>query len=117
MDFTEKHIKILGTPWTVRFNTKEENPLLNDCDGYCDIFGKNIVVRTKYSDKYMQNDEEGIRVATRHEIIHAFLYESGLWSDSFASDDGWALNEEMVDWLAIQFPKIADVCLQLKVFA
>jgi len=41
----------------------------------------------------------------RHEIIHAFLYESGLYGSSLSSDR-WALNEEMVDWLAIQFPKI-----------
>lgn len=32
---------------------------------------------------------------------HAFLYECGL-NDS--SD--WARNEELIDWLAIQFPKI-----------
>lgn len=37
----------------------------------------------------------------RHELIHAFLYECGL-NDS--SD--WARNEELIDWLAIQFPKI-----------
>lgn len=41
----------------------------------------------------------------RHEIIHAFLYESGLWQDSYGSKC-WAQNEEMVDWFAIQEPKI-----------
>ena len=41
----------------------------------------------------------------RHEITHAFLNESGL--DANASDtDCWAKNEEMVDWFAIQSPKI-----------
>ena len=40
------------------------------------------------------------RQVIRHEILHAFLYESGLEGNS------WAINEEMVDWLAIQFPKI-----------
>ena len=37
----------------------------------------------------------------RHEIIHAFVFESGL---DTCSD--WAKNEEMVDWIAIQFPKL-----------
>jgi len=37
----------------------------------------------------------------RHELIHAFLFKSGL--DACAE---WARNEEMVDWLAIQFPKL-----------
>lgn len=41
----------------------------------------------------------------RHEIIHAFLYESGLWQNAYSSKC-WAQNEEMVDWMAIQFPKI-----------
>ena len=37
----------------------------------------------------------------RHEIIHAFLYESGLSHNS-----EWANNEEMIDWIAIQFSKM-----------
>lgn len=39
-----------------------------------------------------------------HEIIHAFLFESGLHSNS-----EWAENEEMIDWFALQFDKIIDV--------
>ena len=41
----------------------------------------------------------------RHEIVHAFLYESGLDVNSL-SGGAWAKNEEMVDWMAIQIPKI-----------
>ena len=37
----------------------------------------------------------------RHEIIHAFLCESGL-----AENSDWATNEELVDWIAIQAPKL-----------
>ena len=37
----------------------------------------------------------------RHEIIHAFLDESGL-----AENSSWAQEEEMVDWFAKQFPKL-----------
>ena len=40
----------------------------------------------------------------RHEIIHAFLFESGLGENS-----NWAQNEEMVDWLAFQIPKVVEV--------
>lgn len=40
----------------------------------------------------------------RHEIIHAFLFESGL-----AENSEWAQNEEMVDFFAIQFPKLMEV--------
>ena len=45
------------------------------------------------------------RKVIRHEIIHAFLYESGLWQSSF-NCKAWAQNEEMVEWFAIQSPKI-----------
>lgn len=41
----------------------------------------------------------------RHEIVHAFLYERGLWQNSYGSKC-WAQNEEMVDWIAIQEPKL-----------
>ena len=37
---------------------------------------------------------------TRHELIHAFLFESGLGCES------WGGNEEIVDWIAFQFPKM-----------
>lgn len=42
----------------------------------------------------------------RHELIHAFLNESGLQHNSHIPEMAWAKNEEMVDWFAIQIPKI-----------
>ena len=41
-------------------------------------------------------------------MIHAFMFESGLDCNS-NNVEGWARNEEMVDWMAIQMPKIMDV--------
>ena len=46
----------------------------------------------------------------RHELIHAFLFESGL-----AENSNWARNEEMVDWIARQFPKMAKTFQEVKV--
>lgn len=42
----------------------------------------------------------------RHEIVHAFFDESGLKFNTTNLDQHWADNEEMVDWFAIQGPKI-----------
>jgi hypothetical protein len=42
----------------------------------------------------------------RHEIIHAFLHESGLSGNSLQYEGAWSQCEEMVDWIAIQFPKM-----------
>jgi len=41
--------------------------------------------------------------------VHAFLYEGGLNSES------WARNEEIVDWMAIQIPKIANKYKELNI--
>ena len=51
----------------------------------------------------------------RHEIIHAFFNESGLSDNSFEFTGAWAKNEEMVDWLAIQSPKIFRVFQELDI--
>lgn len=45
----------------------------------------------------------------RHEITHAFFFESGLQESSLQYCNGWAENEEMVDWVAVQFPKMLQV--------
>lgn len=44
----------------------------------------------------------------RHEIIHAFLYESGL-AENFEHANEFGQDETMVDWIAMQFPKILEV--------
>ena len=43
----------------------------------------------------------------RHEIVHAFLYESGMWNCS-GSTDRWGMDETITDWIAIQSPKIFE---------
>jgi hypothetical protein len=53
------------------------------------------------------------RETIRHEIVHAFLNESGLGWNALPNERAWAKNEEMVDWIAIQFPKIAKVFREL----
>ena len=37
--------------------------------------------------------------------MYDYLYESGL-AECSSSVDNWATNEEMVDWIARQFPKM-----------
>jgi len=45
------------------------------------------------------------RRVLRHEIIHAFLLESGLKENSH-SPDGWGNSEEIVDWIALMHHKL-----------
>lgn len=51
-----------------------------------------------------RNERE--KLFLRHEIVHAFLNESGLRDNSATFTISWAKNEEMVDWIAIQGTKI-----------
>ncbi len=88
-------MNILGTEYKIVTKNVNTDPALQGLGGYCDFEKKEIVI----------NEECELEdVTTRHEIIHAFLYESGLNSCS------WGRNEEMVDWIAIQLPKIMDIC-------
>ena len=103
-------INVLGTKYDIIFTSEAEDySCWDECNGFIDFTVKKIYVRNEWQDPDLMKDMEAyIRKTTRHEIIHAFLYESGLSNDSKRSNS-WATNEEMVDWMAIQFPKIKKV--------
>ena len=50
----------------------------------------------------------------RHEIVHAFLSESGLQSN-LEHNQRFGHEETMVDWIAIQFPKMLEVFKELDI--
>lgn len=100
----DRNVHILGSVWAVKEQSISENKLLEDCDGYCDWTTREIVVERE-PDGTLGDMETYIRKVIRHEIIHAFLFESGLYEASLSADS-WARNEEMVDWIARQGQKI-----------
>ena len=78
---------------------------------YCDWLTKKIVVCDMSTYKGWEHETKETISASekktlRHEIVHAFFDESGLGSNTFFVDGPWATNEEMVDWIAVQGPKI-----------
>lgn len=102
-------ISILGTPYTVYRQTDKENPKLGDADGICEIYSKKICLREiEENASTFDNLDEYRNKVLRHEIIHGFFAESGLRGNT-----DYANNEELVDWIAIQFPKIAKVFSEL----
>ena len=99
-------VNVLGTLYRIIERSEAEDQRLKDSSGYCDSSTKEIVLDIPADDPMNKGDlEEVKKVVLRHEIIHAFLCESGLDCNSCSVTD-WATNEEMVDWIAIQFPKI-----------
>lgn len=102
-------VDILGTEYNI-YMVNAGKPEFVDKYGYCSQVNRKICVEDLSTDKEWEDEPESILKRKtdeilRHEIIHAFLFESGLHEDSHSAEN-WALNEEMVDWFAIQFPKI-----------
>lgn len=107
-------VNILGTEYSIHKQSAKENPKLEDNYGICEQYSKEIILNTLEEEKKdvmrVENVEEFEKKVLRHEIIHAYLGESGLRSSS-----EWAENEEMVDWFAIQLPKIFKTFKELDV--
>ena len=106
-------VNILGTEYTITVKKYDEDEAFerNSIGGYCDGLTKNIVVCDMKTYKGWEHEpQETIEAAQkqtiRHEIVHAFLDESGLCDSSLNVDCAWSKNEEMVDWFALQGPKI-----------
>lgn len=102
-------IDILGTTYHI-----EEDPnLVKDegADGICARYTKTIYLAPKdemlsdckdEKEKQARYDE-----VVRHEVIHAFLFESG--ADRLAQD------EDLVQFLAVQAPKLFELFKRLEV--
>lgn len=102
-----RKVNILGTEYTIIHETFGND----DVDGYCDYTAKEIHLR---SDNYnnLGDFEHLMNKQARHEIIHAFMAESGLQSN-WEHTTQWGHDELTVDWFAIQFPKMQKVYEEL----
>lgn len=98
-------VSVLGEPYDIIEATAAIDKNLTTMDGYCDPSVHICVVEAMTeSELGMKKDLMQYKKSViRHELIHAFLHESGL-----AECSDWAGNEEMVDWIAKQFPKMLE---------
>ena len=109
-----KIVSILGTEYEIVTDAPDEM-LPDNADGAMDQSIKRIVIAKFEPDRNSIKDLESYRKKVlRHEIIHAFLYESGLWNNS-GTAESWGTSEEITDWFAIQLPKIMEVFQELGV--
>ena len=100
-----KKINVLGTEYTIVFDVPDDKMPV-DADGCMDQSIKQIsIAKFEMTRNSLKDLEQYRRKVLRHEIIHAFLYESGMWNNS-GSCDAWGQDETITDWIAIQFPKI-----------
>lgn len=98
-------VAVLGTSYKIYKSKREYDPDLAECDGYCD----KTVKKNRSRGLGQKNSDLGdikahMKKVLRHEIVHAFMFESGLaenWEHK-----GYGQEETVVDWFAIQGPKI-----------
>ena len=100
-------INVLGTEYRIEFKELGDSEI----DGYCDYSSKHIVIRSDNYNKiedfnWLQNKQ------LRHEIIHAFMAESGLQAN-WEHQAQFGHEETAVDWFAIQSPKIFAVFMEI----
>lgn len=108
-------VNILGTEYKIvkkRYD-EEEAFARRSIDGFCDSFTKQIIVCDMHTYAGREHETDNTIAACekqilRHEIVHAFLSESGLCDSSAVIEGSWAKNEEMVDWIALQGLKIYE---------
>ena len=88
-------VNILGTDYeiVVKKYSDDEAFERRSIDGYCDH-------------EPVETAKEAQKQTLRHEIVHAFFSESGLSDSGFSFEGAWCKNEELVDWIAWQGPKI-----------
>ncbi len=101
----DKKVNILGTEYTILFDVPEED--MPECSSGCmDQSIKTIKIGKMELDRNSLQDLEAYKKKVlRHEIVHAFLYESGMWEHS-GSAEAWGADETITDWIAIQSPKL-----------
>lgn len=95
-------VNVLGTDYEIIMRPESENdPKLADASGYFEPHSKKLVVRDFVpTAQTVESPDDFKKKVLRHELTHAFLHESGIRACS------WGDNEEIVDWIALQGPKI-----------
>ena len=104
-------VNILGSEWTVRSATEAEEPRLENKNGFTDWTARLICLEQEPQGD-IGSMETYMNKVIRHELIHAFMDESG-FGDCF-EHKLFGHEETVVDWFAHQMPKIMkladDIC-------
>ena len=111
--FEEKKISILGTEYTIKYidPAEDEEMTKNNWAGICSEALPVIRICDLRKHPDWTNEPPGaaesmMKETLRHEITHAFFNESGLKASSNIFEGAWSKNEELIDWIAIQGPKM-----------
>ena len=105
--YNDKTIDILGAKYKLYFKKVKEDKTLKGLNGYCDYEMKIIVVSKKLTEKHFTLAKKTIV----HEIIHAFIYESGIIN--YPDIVSWTRSEQCVDFFAMHYTKMFNLYKEL----
>jgi hypothetical protein len=92
-------VDILGTEYAIIIDGDKDNPKMTG-SGYIECFSKEIVLKDIVADNNtFKNLNMFKQQVLRHEIVHAFVQESGLDLDRDTE-------EQIASWIAVQMPKM-----------
>lgn len=108
-------INILGVPYKVRIVGRDNSKIKTlEADGLAELYSKEILLcqDEKDDENAFDNIGEYYHKVLRHEAFHALFAEMGIRK--------WFDDEELVDMLAMQYPKIKkimDECDSVDIFS
>lgn len=114
-------VNILGTIYSVEISDEHfDNEDCSDYVGFIELSTKSIYLRGVKSlneklNLNFSNDKSAeiyIKETLKHEIVHAFFYESGV-ADCAGNVNSWANNEPVVEWFAKQGEKIIKAWIEI----
>lgn len=109
----KKSVKVLGTKYKIKFASVESDSFLENHWAFCDFYSKSIVIRDDYKDLVTPgNEKDCFNETLRHELVHAFLHESGMTGEQRESRP-LVFDEVAVAWVATQFPRMLKVFKKL----
>ena len=96
-------VNILGQEYEIKKQSEIENPKLKArrANGLAELYSKELIISTEASvedEETYTNLAEYEKKVLRHEIVHAFFHEAGL--------NDYCHDEQLVDWIALQIPKM-----------
>lgn len=104
--YNNRKVNICGVDWTIRIVPADDDRLKNsiEANGVCESYTKEVFVRdyTEQNDpKQYLNIEMYVKKVIRHELIHAFFFETA--HQSIYED------ETITETLAQTLPKLAKI--------
>lgn len=109
----QRSVRVLGTYYSIEIKKYDEDPDFKEksLEGWCDDVTKTITLLDMSTAEGWEREKKSrvqatMRETLRHEIVHAFFSESGLEASALTYEGAWCKNEELVDWIGLQGPKL-----------